>query len=308
MSRQAQGAAQITGAVPRVSVVIASWNTKELLSACLDSLEGDARAGLAEVIVADNDSADGTPAHVRTGYPWVRLIETGGNLGYGRANNMGFAEARGPYLLVLNSDTVVKEGCLAAMCSFMDAHPDVGAVGPQLLNPDGTVQLSCRRFPSYSTALFNRYSLLTRLFPGNPISAGYLMTGEGHDEMRDVDWVSGAALMTRRSVLEAVGGFDDDYFMYAEDVDWCYRMHQANWRVVYLPTARIVHHIGRSTSSVPHRMTYERHRSMWTFYRKHYSRGIVLVDVATFLGIGARCALMIARNALRLALKREAQS
>lgn len=301
----------MTGAVaePRLSVVICNWNTRDMLAACLASLRTVAESfdGL-EVVVADNGSSDGSPAMVRERFPEVVLVETGANLGFSGGNNRGLAVARGRYVMLLNSDTEIHGDALTRVCDYLDANPDVGAVGPQLLNTDGSVQLSCRRFPSFRTALFNRYSLLTRLFPRNTFSAEYLMTDEGHAATREADWVSGACLATRREVVEQVGVLDDDFFMYSEDVDWCYRMRQAGWKVVYLPEAKVMHHIGRSTGKVPNRMTYQRHRSMWLFYRKHYSRGIALVDAATFVGIATRCAFMVARNEVCQLLKLEARS
>jgi GT2 family glycosyltransferase len=299
---------QADAVTPRVSVIIASWNTRDLLAACLESLRSPLSAGLAEVIVVDNGSEDGSPAMVRERFPSAMLICPGRNLGFGGANNLGLRAARGRYIVLLNSDTEVPDGALESMCDFMDAHPRVGILGPKLLNPDGSVQLSCRRFPSYRTALFDRYSLLTRLFPRNPYSREYLMTDTGHSDTREVDWVSGACLMARREAIEEVGPLDEAFFMYAEDVDWCYRMHQKGWKVVYYPEARVLHHVGRSTRSAPFRMTVERHRSMWVFYKKHYSRGIVLVDAATLCGIALRCGFMVLRNLVRRLLRLEARS
>lgn len=282
----------------RLSVILINLNTRDFLQACLRSMKSRLSDPSFEVILVDNGSTDGSLEMVQSEFPEVRVFPQGKNLGFTRANNIGLREARGQYLLVLNSDTEIIGDALEKMCDYMDAHPDVGALGPKLLNPDGTRQLSCRRFPSYRTALFHRYSLLTRLFPRNRFSAEYLMTGISDDEACETDWVSGAALLTRRETIEQVGLFDEDYFIYAEDVDWCYRMKQAGWRVVYFPSAHILHHIGRATRKIAFRMTYERHRSMWLFYRKHYSRGIVLLDAATWLGIVWRCGFMILKNAI----------
>lgn len=282
----------------RLSVILINLNTRDFLQACLRSMKSRLSDPSFEVILVDNGSTDGSLEMVQSEFPEVRVFPQGKNLGFTRANNIGLREARGQYLLVLNSDTEIIGDALEKMCDYMDAHPDVGALGPKLLNPDGTRQLSCRRFPSYRTALFHRYSLLTRLFPRNRFSAEYLMTGISDDEACETDWVSGAALLTRRETIEQVGLFDEDYFIYAEDVDWCYRMKQAGWRVVYFPSAHILHHIGRATRKIAFRMTYERHRSMWLFYRKHYSRGIVLLDAATWLGIVWRCVFMILKNAI----------
>lgn len=287
------------GAAPDVSIIVTNYNTRDLLRACFASMEGRLGRPWLEVILVDNASADGSAEMTREEFPDVRVFVQERNEGFAHANNRGIRASRGRHVLILNSDTEIVDDALERMRDHMDAHPDIGALGARLLNTDGTVQLSCRSFPSYRTVLFHRYSLMTRLFPRNRYSAEYLMTDTNHDETMDVDWVSGACMMVRRETMDAVGLLDEGFFMYAEDVDWCYRMKQAGWRVCYLPQAEVRHHIGRSTRNVPYRMTYERHRSMWRFYRKHYSRGIVLVDVATFLGIAARCGMVMLQNSLR---------
>jgi len=293
---------------PRLSVIIVNRNTCDVLRACLRSLEPPLASGDVEVIVVDNGSADGSPQMVAAEFPAVTLIALPENRGFAVANNIGMRAARGRYFLILNSDTEILADALERICDYLDANPDVGALGPQLLNTDRTLQYSCRRFPSFRTALFHRYSIMTKLFPRNRFSSQYLMTDVGHDHTMDVDWVSGAALVVRREVFEQSGGFDEGFFMYAEDVDWCYRIKQAGWRIVYLPEAQILHHIGKSTRLVPYAMIYQRHRSMWRFYRKHYSRGIVLVDVATFCGIALRCGLMISRAWLLAHLTRRSKA
>ena len=287
------------GAAPDVSIIVTNYNTRDLLRACFASMEGRLGRPWLEVILVDNASADGSAGMTREEFPDVRVFVQERNEGFAHANNRGIRASRGRHVLILNSDTEIVDDALERMRDHMDAHPDIGALGARLLNTDGTVQLSCRSFPSYRTVLFHRYSLMTRLFPRNRYSAEYLMTDTNHDETMDVDWVSGACMMVRRETMDAVGLLDEGFFMYAEDVDWCYRMKQAGWRVCYLPQAEVRHHIGRSTRNVPYRMTYERHRSMWRFYRKHYSRGIVLVDVATFLGIAARCGMVMLQNWLK---------
>lgn len=287
------------GAAPDVSIIVTNYNTRDLLRACFASMEGRLGRPWLEVILVDNASADGSAEMTREEFPDVRVFVQERNEGFAHANNRGIRASRGRHVLILNSDTEIVDDALERMRDHMDVHPDIGALGARLLNTDGTVQLSCRSFPSYRTVLFHRYSLMTRLFPRNRYSAEYLMTDTNHDETMDVDWVSGACMMVRRETMDAVGLLDEGFFMYAEDVDWCYRMKQAGWRVCYLPQAEVRHHIGRSTRNVPYRMTYERHRSMWRFYRKHYSRGIVLVDVATFLGIAARCGMVMLQNSLK---------
>jgi hypothetical protein len=283
----------------RLSVILINLNTHDFLKACLASMRTRLDDPSFEVILVDNGSTDGSVEMVARDYPQVRVFPQGKNLGFTKANNIGLREARGHYLLVLNSDTEIVDDALERMCDYMDANPDIGALGAQLLNTDRTVQLSCRAFPSYRTVFFHRYSLLTRLFPRNRYSAEYLMTETGHTTTMDVDWVSGACLLTRSETTDQVGLLDEGFFIYAEDVDWCYRMKQAGWRVVYYPETKVLHHIGRATRKIPYKMTLERHKSMWRFYRKHYSRGIVLVDVATFLGIAARCGFVLLQNVLK---------
>lgn len=285
-----------TDQAPRLSIVIVNWNTRELLAACLHSLGDRLQDPAYQVLVVDNGSSDGSAEMVRQQFPTVQLLALPENVGFSAGNNAALIQATGTYVLLLNSDTEVRDHALEAMCDYLDQHPQVGGVGAQLLNPDGTVQLSCRRFPSYRTALFHRKSLLTRFFPENKFSQQYLMTGTGHGEIMEVDWVIGACLMTRQEVIRQVGLLDDGFFMYAEDVDWCYRMRQAGWSIAYLPHAQVMHHYERSARLVPYRMNLERHRSMWRFYRKHYSRGIVLADFATFLAIIARLGLQVLRN------------
>lgn len=283
----------------RLSVIIVNWNTYDFLKACLDSLKSTLENPDCEVIVVDNASSDGSSEMVVREYPRATLIQMMSNGGFSSGNNAGIQVARGRYIVLLNSDTEVRDDALGMMCDYMDQKPRIGALGARLLNFDGSIQMSCRSFPSYRTALFHRKSLLTRLFPGNRYSQQYLMTAFNRDEPVEVDWVIGACLMTRRETIDEVGLLDDGFFMYAEDVDWCFRMQEAGWTVEYFPQARVMHHYEKSAAKAPFRMTYERHRSMWRFYKKHYSRDIVLLDLATIIGIGGRFGMMIVRDAFR---------
>jgi GT2 family glycosyltransferase len=279
----------------RLSVIIVNWNTCELLRACLGSLGQYLEHPDCEVIVVDNGSADESPKMVAAEFPSAKLICLPENIGFSSGNNVGMRVAAGKYILLLNSDTEVHSDALWLMCDHMEQNPRIGALGARLLNPDGSVQLSCRSFPSYRTALFHRKSLLTRLFPANRFSQQYLMTGVDHGHRMEVDWVIGACLMTRRDTVDEVGLLDEGFFMYAEDVDWCYRMRKAGWTVEYFPDAEVMHHYEKSASKAPFRMHKERHRSMWRFYRKHYSNNPV-TDAATFAGISARLAFCILRD------------
>jgi N-acetylglucosaminyl-diphospho-decaprenol L-rhamnosyltransferase len=258
---------------PDLSVIIVSWNVRDLLCACLRSLRaspnialqcdplfpiGDRRAETrgprrsVEVVVVDNASADGSAAAVAAEFPWVRLVVNTENRGFTGGNNQGVALSRGRYVLFLNPDTEVVGDALQAMVSFMDAHPEVGALGPQLRYADGKAQSSRRRFPTFGMALFESTPLAWHWPPAaNPWARRYHMAdvppltpSEGGDEAQPVDWVVGAALLASRAVL------DQGYFMYSEELDWCRRASGAGWKIVYLPGAQVIHHEGKSSEQV----------------------------------------------------------
>lgn len=284
---------------PDLSVVVVNLNGRKILDDCLASLREAAPRHRLEVIVVDNGSRDDSVKMVRGEYPEALLITNRDNLGFTKANNQGIERSSGRYVLLLNNDTRVVAGAFSEAVDYLDRHPDIGAAGLKLLNEDGSLQLSCRRFPSFSQALFNRYSLLTRLFPENRFSREYLMTDIRHDEIQDVDWVSGACLVVRRSVVEEIGMLDERFFMYSEDVDYCLRVWQAGWRVTYLPPAQVYHLIGQTSRKAPFKPTLERHRSMYKFYKKHYSRHLMFLDFATMLTVVLRCAAQLAIAGLR---------
>ncbi|MGH7724296.1 MAG: glycosyltransferase family 2 protein [Candidatus Eiseniibacteriota bacterium] len=281
-----------------LSLILVYYKAREHLRACLPSLPA-ACAGLSyEVIVVDNASADGVAAEMRREFPHVRWIENSENVGFARGVNRGLAVAGGRAIALLNPDTIVEPGAFSTLVRHLDQHPATGAVGPKILDPDGSIQLSCRRFPTHWTGLFNRYSLLTRLFPNNPWSRAYLMLDFDHASTRAVDWISGACLVTRRDVVERVGPMDEAFFLFNEDVDWCRRMHDAGYDVVYLPEARCMHAIGASKGAIPLWLIWRRHQGMRHYFRKHH-KGPWPVMLLTDLGILLRCAAQVALNPLR---------
>jgi hypothetical protein len=290
--------------VSDISVVIVTYNSRETVPALLAALRDHAPA--AEVIIVDNAASDGTAALVARDFPSARLIARNTNAGLSAGVNEGVASTSGAYVAVLNPDIRFAADALSPLADYLRAHPDVGVVAPKLLNDDGTLQLSCRAFPGYATAVFNRYSILTRLFPRNAVSRRYLMSDFDHTAERDVDWASGAALMFPRAVFDAVGGWDPAFFLFSEDVDFCKRVHDAGYRVVYQPAVEMHHGIGISTSAAP-RVVLERHRSMWRYYRKHL-RGNIARDVITAAGIAARCAWLLASGAAKRITRRAAAS
>ncbi len=248
-----------------------------------------------EIVIADNASTDGTIELLEREFPSVRIVARARNDGLSAAINDGVTASKGPYIAQLNPDVYATEDALTPLAEYLRLNEHVGIVAPKLLNDDGTVQLSCRRFPGYSTALFNRYSVLTRLLPRNRFSRDYLMADFDHASVQDVDWVSGAALMLPRAVFDRIGGWDPGYFMFSEDVDVCRRVHDAGYRVVYNPAVAVHHTIGVSAHPSA-RMIVARHRSMWRYYRKHMRRGRTR-DLATAAGIAARAGSLLAANA-----------
>lgn len=284
-----------------VSVVILSFNGIDYLRECLASLFEFTRGIEFEVIVVDNASTDGSPEMVEREFPLVRLIRRTSNAGFAVAANEGIRLSSGAAVMLLNSDTRLTGNALAPMAAYLRDHPDVAALGPRLIDPDGSLQYSCRRFPDFSVVLFNRYSLLTRLLPGNRFSTSYLMSDFDHQSIREVDWVSGAAVMLARHALDRIGLLDEAYFFYIEDVDFCQRAHRAGYKVVYFPQAELVHHIGKSSGGIPNRLVIERHRSMWHYYKKYLRRSPPL-DLLAGFGIAARCLFLLGLNNARRAL------
>ncbi|MCH8274442.1 MAG: glycosyltransferase family 2 protein [Armatimonadetes bacterium] len=285
-----------------LSITICSWNTRNDLRECLASLGKVRDEANFEVIVLDNASDDGSPDMVQHEYPWVHLMRRDENLGFGAGHNRAMREAGGALVMPLNSDTIVHEGAIRAIVKFMEEKPDVGVLGPKLLNPDGSLQYSCRRFPTPMAALF-RNTPLGRLFPNNRFSRDYLMQDWLHDEPRDVDWVSAAAVCIRRAVYEKIGGFDERFFMYMEDVDLCFRVWKAGYRVTYFPGAVITHAIGRSTDIAANKMIRQFHHSMMLFYKKHHLPSMPLLLRPLAVGSAAvmlwlRRTVLIAKNRL----------
>ncbi|MEP6757501.1 MAG: glycosyltransferase family 2 protein [Chthonomonadales bacterium] len=252
-----------------LSIIVLNWNTVDETRDCLKSISDFPPDCDYEVMLADNASEDGSREMVRTEFPDVTLVAHPINLGFCAGNNRAIPFTSGRYVFFLNSDTVMTPGALANLVRFADDHPEAGIIGPKLLNLDGSLQYSCRRYPDLGAGFF-RNTPLGRLFPGNRYTKDYLMSDWDHATVKNVDWVSGAALLITREMLTTTGGFDEGFYMYCEDVDLCFRVHELGKDVLYLPDSVIYHIIGRSSTKVPTRMTYYFHRSMYRFYRKHY--------------------------------------
>jgi hypothetical protein len=261
-----------------LSVVIVNWNVRELLRGCLKSvLTSKQLGGLAmEVIVVDNASSDGSVEMIRREFSEVKLIANERNLGFTGGNNQGIAASRGRYILLLNPDTEVIGDALVEMVKYMDANPDVGALGPKLLNPDGSVQSSRRRFPTPATA-FLESTFLQWWFPRNRAVRLYHILDRSDDETQEVDWVTGACILIRREAIEEVGLLDAGFFMYSEELDWCRRARGKGWKVVYLPKAKVIHYGARSSEQVKPFQHIQFQRSKIRYFRKYHGRSFALL-------------------------------
>ncbi|MGC9520484.1 MAG: glycosyltransferase family 2 protein [Anaerolineae bacterium] len=234
---------------PRLSVIVVSWNVRDLLQRALESVYASwSHASGMEIVVVDNASSDGSPEMVETAFPEVTLLHNETNVGFASANNQGLEIARGDYLLLLNSDTEALGGALPELVSYLDAHPQVGLVGPRLFNDDGTTQSSRRRFPTLPI-LFLESTWLQRLMP-RPLLNRYYVADVPDSEEQLVDWVTGAAMLVRREAITDAGPLDPGFFMYSEELDWCRRIRQAGWDIAYTPSAEIVHYGGKSSEQV----------------------------------------------------------
>ena len=247
-----------------VGAVVVSYNSAAYLTDCLRSLRSE---GVTEVVVVDNASSDGSVEVVRSADAGVAVVETGSNLGFGSGANRGVAATRGDYVLILNPDTVVEPGTVKALSEALDRDDGLAVVGPRIENVDGTLYPSVRRFPNLTVAF--GHAFLGLVWPANPYTRRYRMLDWDHDRPApDVDWVGGACILVRRSAFDLVAGFDEAYFMYVEDVDLCWRLGRAGWRIGYEPGGRVVHALGGSSRLVPYRMIAEHHRSLLRFVSK----------------------------------------
>ena len=280
-----------------LSIVIVSFNTRDLLNRCLTSVEQnpahailhpDAAHALGarlpcEIIVVDNASQDGSAEMVAREFPRVRLVRSGENLGFARATNAGLGMARGNLFMLLNPDTEVPGDALVALADFLEGHPDVAAASPALVFPDGRPQHGAFRFPTLWMSLFDFFPLNHRVVDSR-LNGRYRTPDDG--QPFPIDHPLGAAMMIRRDALASVGLLDERFFMYCEEIDWCLRARRAGWQIYQLPTAKIVHHVGQSTAQFREEMLVELHRSRYYLFQKHYTPAFVRAHRAiTRLGL-----------------------
>jgi len=258
---------------PDISIVIVSHNHAGYLPDCLRSLAPNVHASQLEVFVVDNCSTDGSALLVREGFPWVKLIENQRRLGFAANNNCAIRQSKGRYVLILNPDTETPSGALESLSAFADTHPHIGISSLQLRFPDGKIQPSCRRFPTFGSVLVRR-TPLRKFLRNSSLNARHLMSDFDHAHTAPVDWALGACLLARREFLFDVGLMDEGYFLYVEDIDWCYRAWQSDWEVWYYADAHIVHHhLAESDRRLWSRASWFHLQSMWRYYRKHLAPG-----------------------------------
>ena len=278
----------MSAAQHRVAAVVVNYNAGDYLLDCVRSLRG---AGVVHLVVADNASTDASVAALRTADPAATVVETGGNFGYGGGVNRGAAAAPrdADVLLVCNADVVVESAAVKTMVDALDAEPQVGIVGPRIDNTDGTLYPSARTIPGPVDAM--GHAFLGLVMPNNRFTRRYRLLDWDHSSARRVDWISGACFAIRRTVFDQLGGFNEDYFMYLEEVDLCNRARELGAGVLYEPAARVVHVGGVSTKHLPYRMLFEHHRSVlrwWWSSHRWPMRALVPVVAA---GLGVRLLL-----------------
>jgi N-acetylglucosaminyl-diphospho-decaprenol L-rhamnosyltransferase len=277
-----------TGPSGSWAAVVVNYEAGPLLLDCVQSLLADTSAGAApDVVVVDNGSRDGSVATLRAAVPSVHIVDAGTNLGYAAAANRGIAATEAAVVAVCNPDAKVEPGTARALIDRLETEPDLGAVGPAVFEPDGSRYPSARQVPSTGDAV--AHALLGKAWPRNPFTRRYRELDADPDQPREVDWVSGAAVWLRRSALDTIDGWDERYFMYVEDVDLCWRLRQAGWRIGYEPGGTVVHIKGASTDRHPYRMIATHHRSLLRFAARRWRgwRRVLLVPAALFLGLRA---------------------
>ncbi|WAK00562.1 glycosyltransferase family 2 protein [Methylobacter sp. YRD-M1] len=252
-----------------ISVIIVSWNARDYLRDCLNSIHQTGASCVQEVIVVDNASKDGSPEVVAEYFPEVRLIKSEENLGFARANNLAMEHAKGSIFALVNSDVIVHEGCLEKLAVFLDDHPDIGMVGPRVTGGDGNLQRTCRKMPTFWNTVC-RILVLDRIFPDWQIFSGFEVPYSSYDKYMEAEVLSGCFCVVRKKTVNEVGGMDERFFFYAEDIDWCKRFRDAGWKLMFVPEATATHFGGGSTANAPFRYSIEILRATLKYWRKHH--------------------------------------
>ncbi|RJP78739.1 MAG: glycosyltransferase [Desulfobacteraceae bacterium] len=275
-----------------LDIIIVNYKSTNFLIKSLKSIYNDIGQHLVNIFIQDNASHDGIEEIMKC-YPGIQLTINTKNIGFAKAINNTIKNSRSPYIMIVNPDTIIRKGFFQTVLRYMDEHRDIGIVGPQILNHDGSVQGSARAFPTPISGFFGRTSFLSRWFPNNWITRNNILTKKINGTLPvEVDWISGACMVIRRSALADVGLLDERFYMYWEDVDWCKRMWMKGWKVVYYPKIQMVHFVGGSSNKRPAKSLYEFHRSCYLYFVKHKAWPSIILKPALFLGLSSRLLLL----------------
>ena len=286
-----------------ISIVIVSYNVREFLEQSLISIKNSLANISHEIFVVDNASSDNSPDLIKRKFPDIKLISNKSNIGFARANNQAIKLCSGQYICVINPDTIVQEDTFEKLIEFMDSAPDAGAVGCKILNPDGSLQLACRRsFPTPWIA-FTKMVGLAKLFPKNKLFGRYNMTYLDPEKVAAVDAISGSFMLIKSAILPSVGLFDESFFMYGEDLDWCYRIKRGGYNIYYVPFTQIIHFKGESSKKSPFEQRRLFYEAMQLFVNKHFKGGKALMPSwLLVMAIWFRALFSIGAEAFRKAL------
>jgi len=281
----------------QISVIIVSWNARGYLRDCLNSVLQTGAPVLKEIIVVDNASDDGSPEMVATEFPEVKLVQANENLGFARANNLGMRYASGSMLALVNSDVIVQPRCLQKLAAFLESCPDAGLVGPKVFGADGHLQYTCGELPTIWNTIC-RYFALDRVLSRWSLFSGLQMRHWNYDRRAEVGMLGGCFWLARRIAVDQVGGLDEHFFFYGEDVDWCKRFWDAGWKVVFVPEANATHFGGGSSANSPLRFSIEMVRSNLKYWQKHY--GPIGRCVCYSLVLSRHCFRLVVRGLFRI--------
>ena len=274
-----------------VSILIVNYNVKEYLGNCIDSILQSDYNGEIEIVVVDNHSFDGSDEFIHNRFPDVKMIKNSENLGFGKAVNQAARVATNDYLLILNPDTVIQEDTIATFVHYMKDHPGAGLIGPKILNPDGSLQLTCKRsFPTPGVALPKLLGL-SKVFPKSKLTGKYNLTYLDPEEVHSVDAVSGSCMFLQRKLFTDIGGFDERFFMFGEDIDLCYRIKESGKEIYYVPRTKIIHYGGESVKFAPYDSINAFYNAMILFYGKHFSK-----SQSIFSRLGIRFGIIIRQS------------
>ncbi|MFH2063879.1 MAG: glycosyltransferase [Pseudomonadota bacterium] len=275
-----------------LDIIIVNYKSTNFLLKSLKSIYNDIGQHLVNIFIQDNASHDGIEKIIKR-YPGIQLTINTKNIGFAKAINNTIKNSRSPYIMIVNPDTIIRKGFFQTVLRYMDEHRDIGIVGPQILNHDGSIQGSARAFPTPISGFFGRTSFLSRWFPNNWITRNNILTKKINGTLPvEVDWISGACMVIRRSALADVGLLDERFYMYWEDVDWCKRMWMKGWKIVYYPKIQMVHFVGGSSNKRPTKSLYEFHKSCYLYFVKYKAWPSIILKPALFLGLSSRLLLL----------------